>query len=81
MHQSDHPVRSGDPDELVGVGADRPGPPRGNGQRVLIGASDPGDSELLATTLGLAGYRYVTAADGAELMAHYVQWEIGRAHV
>jgi DNA-binding response OmpR family regulator len=72
MHQSDHPVRSGDPDELVGVGADRPGPPRGNGQRVLVGASDTGDSELLATTLGLAGYRYVTAADGAELMAHYV---------
>jgi DNA-binding response OmpR family regulator len=74
MQQSDHPVRSGDPDEPAGVDADRPGPPRGNGQRVLIGASDPGDSELLATTLGLAGYRYVTAADGAELMAHYVQW-------
>jgi DNA-binding response OmpR family regulator len=71
MHQSDHPVRSGDPD-VVGADAGRPGLPRGNGQRVLIGASDPAESELLATTLGLAGYRYATAADGAELMAHYV---------
>ena len=74
MHQSDHPVRGGDPEELATADDERPVPPRGNGQRVLIGASDPADSELLATTLGLAGYRYVTAVDGAELMAHYVHW-------
>jgi two-component system, OmpR family, response regulator len=49
-----------------------PGLPRGDGQHILVGAQDPGESELLATTLDLAGYRYVTAADGVELMARFV---------
>jgi DNA-binding response OmpR family regulator len=53
-------------------GAQPPGQLRGNGQHILVGAQDPGESELLATTLDLAGYRYVTAADGVELMARFV---------
>ena len=48
-----------------------PSLPRGEGQHILIGAQDPGESELLATTLDLAGYRYVTVADGVELMARF----------
>ncbi|WP_324617280.1 hypothetical protein [Streptomyces bicolor] len=34
---------------------EKPSPPRGDGQRVLVVADDPGDSELLSTTLELAG--------------------------
>jgi two-component system, OmpR family, response regulator len=52
--------------------AEPPGLPRGNGQHILVGVQDPGESELLATTLDLAGYRYVTAADGVELMARFI---------
>jgi two-component system, OmpR family, response regulator len=52
--------------------AEPPGLPRGNGQHILVGVQDPGESELLATTLDLAGYHYVTAADGVELMARFI---------
>ncbi|TXS41881.1 DNA-binding response regulator [Streptomyces sp. uw30] len=45
---------------------DKPPPPRGDGQRVLVVADDPGDSELLRTTLQLAGYRVGTAGTGAQ---------------
>lgn len=45
---------------------EKPSPPRGHGQRVLVVADDPGDSELLSTTLELAGYRVGTAGTGAE---------------
>lgn len=45
---------------------EKPSPPRGDGQRVLVVADDPGDSELLSTTLELAGYRVGTAGTGAE---------------
>ncbi|NUT27729.1 MAG: response regulator transcription factor [Streptomyces sp.] len=45
---------------------EKPSPPRGDGQRVLVVAGDPGDSELLSTTLELAGYRVGTAGTGAE---------------
>jgi len=56
----------------VPIEAQRPSLPRGNGQRVLVAVPDPGESELLATTLDLAGYRYLTAFDGAELMSQFV---------
>ncbi|MEU6372817.1 response regulator transcription factor [Streptomyces sp. NPDC046909] len=48
---------------------EKPSPPRGNGQHVLVVAADPGDAELLATTLELAGYQVGTADTGAEGMA------------
>jgi two-component system OmpR family response regulator len=50
----------------------RPALPRGDGQHILVGTQDPGESELLATTLDLAGYHYVTAADDGELMSRFV---------
>ncbi|MGW1779390.1 response regulator transcription factor [Streptomyces sp. NPDC002143] len=43
-------------------------PPRGDGQRVLVVAADPADSELVSTALELAGYRVGTAGSGAEGM-------------
>ena len=64
--------RSQRSDRGVPSDARRPALPRGDGQRVLVGTRDPGESELLATTLDLAGYRYVTAKDGVELMARFV---------
>ena len=73
MDQSD-PFARDDPGEPFGADGEHPVAPRGDGQRVLVGVRDPAESELLATTLGLAGYRYVTAADGAELMAQYVRY-------
>lgn len=48
---------------------EKPSPPRGDGQHVLVVVDDPGDAELLATTLELAGYRVGTADTGAEGMA------------
>jgi two-component system OmpR family response regulator len=48
-------------------------PPRGNGQRVLVVVDDPRETELLATTLGLAGYRVGTAASGAEGMVRIMR--------
>jgi hypothetical protein len=54
MRQCDCPDRS-DPGEPGDAHAERLDPTRGNGQRVLVGASDLEASELLATTLGLAG--------------------------
>ena len=39
---------------------------------MLVGAADPGEAELLTTTLDLAGYRYVAASDGPEMMARFV---------
>ena len=47
--------------------------PRGDGQRVLIAVADPGDAELVATTLELAGYHPTFAADGAETMELFVR--------
>lgn len=41
-------------------------PPRGDGQHVLVVGGDPRETELLATTMGLAGYRVGTADTGAE---------------
>lgn len=46
--------------------------PRGEGQRVLVAVAEPGDCELVATTLQLAGYWHVLAADGAEAMQQFV---------
>jgi two-component system OmpR family response regulator len=48
---------------------EKPSPPRGDGQHVLVVVDDPGDAELLSTTLELAGYRVGTADTGAEGMA------------
>lgn len=48
---------------------EKPSPPRGDGQHVLVVVDDPGDAELLATTLELAGYQVGTADTGAEGMA------------
>lgn len=48
---------------------EKPSPPRGDGQHVLVVVGDPGDAELLTTTLELAGYRVGTADSGAEGMA------------
>ncbi|KKD08751.1 response regulator transcription factor [Streptomyces sp. WM6386] len=48
---------------------EKPSPPRGAGQHVLVVVGDPGDAELLTTTLELAGYRVDTADSGAEGMA------------
>jgi two-component system OmpR family response regulator len=48
---------------------EKPSPPRGNGQHVLVVVDDPGEAELLATTLELAGYQVGTADSGAEGMA------------
>jgi len=46
-----------------------PSPPRGDGQHLLVVVDDPRETELLTTTLGLAGYRVGTAGTGAEGMA------------
>ncbi|MCX5359237.1 response regulator transcription factor [Streptomyces sp. NBC_00124] len=48
---------------------EKPSPPRGDGQHVLVVVGDPGDAELLTTTLELAGYQVGTAESGAEGMA------------
>jgi CheY-like chemotaxis protein len=53
---------------LYGNVVDKPSPPRGDGQEVLVVAGDPLDSELVSTTLELAGYRVGTAGSGAEGM-------------
>jgi two-component system, OmpR family, response regulator len=45
---------------------EKPSPPRGYGERVLVVADDPMDSELLSTTLELAGYRVGTADTAAQ---------------
>ena len=65
---------SGEPSTTRSIPADAQPPslPRGDGQHILLGAQDPGECELLATTLDLAGYRYATVADGVELMARFV---------
>ncbi|GAA4064882.1 response regulator transcription factor [Streptomyces shaanxiensis] len=52
---------------------EQPSPPRGDGQRVLVVADDPVDSELLSTTLELAGYRVGTAGTGAEGMVRLTE--------
>ncbi|MFH8384832.1 response regulator transcription factor [Kitasatospora sp. NPDC018058] len=44
---------------------------RGAGQRLLVVDDDPMLSELLETTLGLAGYRVVTADSGAAALRAY----------
>ena len=49
--------------------------PRGDGQYVLVAASDPGEAELVTTTLELAGYQHVLAADGAQAMERFVAQE------
>ncbi|MFJ9713948.1 response regulator transcription factor [Streptomyces sp. NPDC101234] len=41
---------------------------RGNGQHLLVATGDPDTSELLATTLELAGYRIAVADRGAEVV-------------
>ncbi|WP_030611361.1 response regulator transcription factor [Streptomyces fulvoviolaceus] len=51
----------------------KPSPPRGDGQHLLVVVDDPRETELLATTLGLAGYRVGTAGSGAEGMARVAQ--------
>ncbi|MGI5376869.1 response regulator transcription factor [Streptomyces sp. CA-251387] len=51
----------------------KPSPPRGDGQRVLVVAADPADSELLSITLELAGYRVGTAGTGAEGMTRLTE--------
>ena len=43
--------------------------PRGEGQHVLVCVADPIESELLTSTLELAGYRYVATPDGSGMMA------------
>lgn len=48
---------------------EKPSPHRGSGQHVLVVADDPADTELLTTTLELAGYQVGTAASGTEGMA------------
>jgi len=63
--------RSNGSNQSTASGAERPGLPRGDGQRILVAVQDPGESELLTTTLDLAGYRYATACDAAELMARF----------
>ncbi|MEV0636240.1 response regulator transcription factor [Streptomyces sp. NPDC050619] len=58
--------------------------PRGNGQHLLVVVDDPRDTELLATTLELAGYRIGTAGTRAEGTARLardrfdlVVWDVG----
>ncbi|MFE7980151.1 response regulator transcription factor [Streptomyces shenzhenensis] len=46
---------------------------RGAGQRLLVAADDPETSELLATTLELAGYRVGTAGAGAEVVVRLAE--------
>ncbi|MFJ3670031.1 response regulator transcription factor [Streptomyces sp. NPDC090106] len=48
---------------------EKPAPPRGAGQRLLVIAGDCAETELLTTTLELADYRVRTAHTGAEGMA------------
>ncbi|MFK4100537.1 response regulator transcription factor [Streptomyces sp. NPDC019531] len=53
---------------------EKPRSPRlGTGQHVLVVVGDPRETELLSTTLGLAGYRVGTADTGAEGMARLVR--------
>ncbi|HET9169177.1 MAG TPA: response regulator transcription factor [Actinospica sp.] len=47
--------------------------PRGEGQRVLVAVADPGEAELVATTLELAGYRHTLSADAARTMELFAQ--------
>ncbi|WP_328770489.1 response regulator transcription factor [Streptomyces sp. NBC_00286] len=59
---------------MYGSLSEKPSPARGDGQHVLVVVDDPGTSELLTTTLELAGYRVGTAGTGAEaalLVAEY----------
>jgi DNA-binding response OmpR family regulator len=49
--------------------------PRGEGQHVLVAVADPGEAELVATTLELAGYRHALSADGAQTMELFVKQE------
>jgi two-component system OmpR family response regulator len=52
---------------------EKPSSPRGYGRRVLVVADDPGDSELLSTTLELAGYRVGMADTGAQGMVRLAE--------
>ncbi|MGW1792722.1 response regulator transcription factor [Streptomyces tubercidicus] len=47
--------------------------PRGSGQRLLVVDDDPRMSELLETTLGLAGYEVTTAGCGGEALRAYAE--------
>ncbi|MEV1082743.1 response regulator transcription factor [Streptomyces sp. NPDC050211] len=46
---------------------------RGSGQRVLIAAGEPDTTELLTTTLTLAGYRISVADSGASALARVLE--------
>ncbi|MFD7606316.1 hypothetical protein ACFXMT_46210 [Streptomyces mirabilis] len=54
---------------MYGYVSERRSPVRGQGQHVLVVADGPEITELLSTTLELAGYHVKIAADGAELTA------------
>ncbi|MFI9759121.1 response regulator transcription factor [Streptomyces sp. NPDC051963] len=52
---------------------EKPSPPRGNGQHVLVVVDDPGVCEHLATALELAGYRVGTADTGVQGMTRLAE--------
>ncbi|MFE2595515.1 response regulator transcription factor [Streptomyces sp. NPDC057617] len=50
-----------------------PSPVRGDGQRILVVVDDPGTTELLATTLELAGYQVGTAGTIPEAVVRFAE--------
>jgi len=58
---------------MYGSIRERPSPPRGDGQHVLVVVDDPGVAELLTTTLELAGYQPGTAGTGTEASVRLAQ--------
>ncbi|MER6015264.1 response regulator transcription factor [Streptomyces bluensis] len=58
---------------MYGSISEKPSVARGEGQHVLIVADDPGTSELLSTTLELAGYRTGTTTTVGEVVARLAE--------
>ncbi|WP_055550682.1 response regulator transcription factor [Streptomyces sp. NBRC 110028] len=53
---------------MYGSVSEKPGPARGDGQRILVVDDESRIAELLSTTLELAGYQVGTAATGGEAL-------------
>lgn len=58
---------------MYGSVNERPSPPRGDGRHVLVVTGDLDITELLTTTLELAGYQVGAAGTGAEGMVRLTQ--------
>ncbi|MFI5673217.1 response regulator transcription factor [Streptomyces cellulosae] len=58
---------------MYGSTREKPAPARGAGQHLLLVVDEPDLTELLSTTLELAGYRISVAGSGAEALARLAE--------